>query len=215
MSHQLNRRREEEEEAARAPERRTWAARALAPEGELILKSICSSLAVCLLLLLPTAAATTEAQTRGRRTTPQRRSGSSAARSGGSSDSSAPARMKVAERIKIISEFLYVYGGIANQVEVTEAQARDAGSSRDLTSLANRSRAALRNSLRDVREGLDQLEFEFRTTPNLQRHYGRLVGIAAAAAEAEELAGSNQLKPAGRKLLLVVNQLADTLAAMN
>lgn len=182
------------------------------PEGGTILKFIRSSTAVCLLLLLLLAPATADAQTRGRRTSTQRRPAPRAAR--GSTDSLVLGRMKVAEKIKVISAFLYVYGGIANGVELTEAQARDAGASRDVASLSN-SKAALRRGLQDVRAGLDQLELEFRTSPDLQRHYDRLAGVAAAAADAEELAASSQLKAAGRKLLVVVNQLTDALAAMN
>lgn len=175
------------------------------------MKSIYSLFVACLLLLSPLAA---DAQTRNRRSTPQRRRPPAAA-STASSDAIALGRLKLAERIKIITEFLYVYGGIANQVEVTEAQARDAGGSADLNTLATRSKAALRRSLEDVRAGLDQLELDFRSSPDLQRYYDRIAGVAAAAADAEELAAAGQLKPAGRKLLIVVNQLTDALARMN
>ena len=175
------------------------------------MKSIFSLLAAGLLLFSPAMAS---AQTRGRRTAaPQKKRSAPAPR--GRSDAVALGRIKVADRIKIISEFLYVYGGVANDIDRTEAQARSANGSPDLASLANRSRGVLRQSISDVREGLDQLEQDFRSAPDLQRYYNRLAGVAAAAADAEELAASNQLKPAGRKLLLVVNQLADTLAAMN
>jgi hypothetical protein len=168
-------------------------------------------IAACLLLLLPPLA---EAQTRRRRGTTQRRP-PAAATARPSSDAVAIGRLKLAEKIKVITEFLYVYGGIANQIEATEAQAREGGSQAELKALAERSRTALRRSLTGVRDGLDQLELEFRTSPDLQRYYNRVAGVAAGAADAEELAASNQLKPAGRKLLLIVSQLTDALAAMN
>ena len=174
----------------------------------MILKAVYLLFTVCLLVISP---ALTEAQRRGRRAPTPRRSTTTTA----SSDAIALGRMKVAERIKILSEFLYVYGGIVNEIEQTETQARAGDAGPELTSLANRSKGVLRRSLQDVRAGLDQLEQEFRTSPDLQRYYNRLAGVSLAAADAEEMAASNQLKPAGRKLLSVVNQLADALAAMN
>ena len=166
-------------------------------------------------LSLPLAPALAGAQTRTRRSsTPQRRSGASTA-TRASNDAVVLGRMKVAEKIKIISEFLYVYGGVASQVESDAAQARQSGATAEYAAVADRSRASLRKSLLAVRDGLDQLENEFRTSPDLQRYYNRLAGVAAGAADAEELAASNQLKPAGRKLVQVVGQLADALAAMN
>lgn len=173
------------------------------------MKSFHKFFAVCCLLLVSATAA--DAQTRRRRSSTQRRP---AATRPASSDAVAVGRLKVAERIKIITEFLYVYGGIANQVEVSEAQARQAGGGQDPNAAAQ-TRARLRMSLEDVRAGLDQLEIDFRTSPDLQRYYNRIAGVAAAAADAEEMAGANQLKPAGRKLLVVVNQLTDALAAMD
>ena len=170
-------------------------------------------LAASLLLLTPALAG---AQTRNRRSsTPQRRRAPAATPARASNDALVLGRMKVADKIKIISEFLYVYGGVASQVESDEAQARQSGASAEYAAVANRSRASLRKSLLAVRDGLDQLETEFRNSPDLQRYYNRLAGVAAGAADAEELAASNQLKPAGRKLVQVVGQLAEALAAMN
>ncbi len=172
------------------------------------MKRTLALITLCLLLLDAAAA-----QTRGRRTSQPRRRSTATQRN--SSDALALGRLKVAEKIKVISEFLYVYGGIANQVEVTEAQARAAGAPEDLRALAERSRTALQRNITAVRDGLDQLELEFRTTPELQRHFTRISGVAAAAADAEDLAASGQVKPAGRKLLQVVSQLTDALAAMH
>lgn len=155
------------------------------------------------------------AQTRNRRTTSPQRRRAPAASQRAASDAVALGRLKVAEKIKVISEFLYVYGGVANQVEVTETQAREAGAPADLRALAERSRGALRRNMTAVRDGLDQLELEFRTTPELERFYDRIAGVAAGAADAEELVAAGQVKPAGRKLLQVVNQLTDALAAMH
>jgi hypothetical protein len=72
----------------------------------------------------------------------------------------------------------------------------------------------VRTSIRNVREGLDKLEISFRTTPELQRYYISLAGVASRAASAEEFAAANQFDKAGRTLLEVVNQLTDVLLGM-
>ena len=181
------------------------------------MKSPVSVAAAALLLLLSPALAGAQAARSRRATAPaQKRRGAAARPSRAGSESAALARARVAERIKLITEFLYVYGGVANEIERTEGEARAAGrGGAELTSLAERSRTTLRRSLGDVRAGLDQLELDFRSTPELRRYYDRLGGVAAAAADAEELAGANRLKDAGRKLLSVVGRLTDTLAAMD
>jgi hypothetical protein len=77
-----------------------------------------------------------------------------------------------------------------------------------------RNKATLKSSLQSVREGLDKLEIQFRTTPELQPYYIKLAGVAAGAASAEDLAAANQYDRAGRSLLEVVNRLTDVLLLM-
>jgi hypothetical protein len=79
---------------------------------------------------------------------------------------------------------------------------------------ATRNKTTVRNSIQSVREGLDKLEIEFRTTPELQRYYIRLAGVASGAASAEDFAAANQFDKAGRTLLEVVNHLTDVLLEM-
>ena len=79
---------------------------------------------------------------------------------------------------------------------------------------ATRNKATVRASIQSVREGLDKLELDFRTTPELQRYYIKLAGVAEGAANAEEQAAANQFDKAGRSLLEVVNHLTDVLLEM-
>ena len=79
---------------------------------------------------------------------------------------------------------------------------------------AKQSKATVRASIQSVREGLDKLEIDFRATPELQRYYIKLAGVASGAANAEDLAAANQFDKAGRTLLDVVNQLTDVLLEM-
>jgi hypothetical protein len=61
---------------------------------------------------------------------------------------------------------------------------------------------------------MDKLEIDFRTTPELQRYYIGLAGVAEGAATAEDFAAANKFDQAGRSLLGVVNRLTDVLLAM-
>jgi hypothetical protein len=72
----------------------------------------------------------------------------------------------------------------------------------------------VRTSIQTMREALDKLEIDFRNTPELQRYYIGLAGVAQGAATAEDLAAANKFDQAGRSLLGVVDRLTDVLLAM-
>jgi chemotaxis protein histidine kinase CheA len=77
-----------------------------------------------------------------------------------------------------------------------------------------KSRTVIRSSIRTLRVELDKLEVDFRATPELQRYYIRLAGVASGAASAEDQAGANQFDRSGRTLLDVINRLTDVLLEM-
>jgi hypothetical protein len=120
----------------------------------------------------------------------------------------------VAEQIKILTRFIYLLGGVAKGLEGVDDAARRNEASQAVLEQANRNKATVRASIQSVREGLDKLEIDFRTTPELQRYYIKLAGVASSAANAEELAANNQFDKAGRTLLDVVNHLTDVLLEM-
>ena len=164
----------------------------------------------CLLLLL--SPAENSAQTRTRRTiTPKR---STATRSkkpatGNAALALQDGRQRVGEKIKQISNFVYLYGRFSKDFEA----AVGTGGQPDATANALKNR--LISSLQDIREGLDGLELHFRTTPELERFSIRLSGVALGAANAEQQASANRLDAAGRSLLEVINRLTDVLQEMN
>jgi hypothetical protein len=121
---------------------------------------------------------------------------------------------RVADQIKILTRFIYLLGGVAKGLEGVDDAVRRNEASPAILEQANRNKATVRGSIRSVREGLDKLEIDFRTTPELQRYYIKLAGVASSAAKAEELAAANQFDKAGRTLLDVVNHLTDVLLEM-
>lgn len=162
----------------------------------------------CLLLLL---SATDAPAQRQRRTTPARRP---AARKPATASTTTlnGARIRLADELKTLTRFLYLYGRTSVGVEANEKQAREGGEvSPQTQAILNRSRTTVLESLGNIRDRLDKLELYFRTTPGLERHYARLNGVAASAAAAEQRANAGQLDAAGRALIEVANQLADVL----
>lgn len=169
------------------------------------------TLTFLLLLLTP---AENSAQTRTRRTsTPKRptatRSKKPAANTAATALALQDGRQRVGEKIKQISNFVYLYGRFSKDFEA----ALGTGGQPDATANALKNR--LVGSLQDIREGLDGLELHFRTTPELERFSIRLSGVALGAANAEQQASANRLDAAGRSLLEVINRLTDVLQEMN
>ncbi len=175
------------------------------------MKTVCA-LAIACLLLLPSDMF---AQTR-RRTTPRRRAPArttQAQQPAAQPAELAAARQRVGEQIKILTRFLYVYARIANGVELAEQDARGGQVRPETAATIERNKTALRENLRNIRAGLEQLENQFNT-PELQRRASWVSGIGRRAAEAEARAAANQFDQAGRILLEVVNQLTDALREM-
>ena len=181
--------------------------------GDNSLKHPLTLFALICLLLLPV---TNSAQTRRRTTTNRRRAAaaSSAASSRRNTKALNAARTRVSDQIKLLTRFLYLFGRISNGIEVADAQARGGGLTPEAAGAQNRNKAALRQNLANLRQGLDELEVYFRTTPGLERYYTRLAGVAASAEQAEQRAAASQLDQAGRALLDAVNRLTDVLGEM-
>lgn len=119
---------------------------------------------------------------------------------------------RVADQIKNLSRFMYLLGGVTSSIAAVEEAAKKSGVSPDAQTA--QSKAQVRATIQNIRAGLDQLEIDFRGTPELQPYYIKLAGVAAGAATAEEKAAANQFDASGRQLLNVVNRLTDVLLLM-
>jgi hypothetical protein len=121
---------------------------------------------------------------------------------------------RVADQVKNLTKFLYLYGGIGKDLQAVDAAVQRGEASQTAIDKANQSKSTIKSSLANVRDGLDKLEVDFRTTPALQPYYIKLAGAAAGAADATQLAESGQYDSSGRALLVVVNRLTDVLVAI-
>ena len=165
----------------------------------------------CVLLLATTALA----QTRTRRSTPQRRSTPSPSLAVQAAEQArTEGATKVADQVKILTKFLYVLGGVAKGIEQVDEAARKNEASPAAVQQNDQNKATVKSSMKNVREGLDNLEIHFRSTPGLQSYYLKLAGSADGAATAENLANSGRFDQAGRSLINVVNRLTDVLLIM-
>jgi|GraSoiStandDraft_4_1057263.scaffolds.fasta_scaffold20369_3 hypothetical protein len=164
---------------------------------------------ICIVILLSTA---TMAQSRSRRTTkhpattPKTTTSTTEAAAAVRTDGAT----RIATQIKNLSKFLYLVGGVVKGIEAIDVASKDGQPSP--TNEKNKNQ--LRASFTDFRVGLDDLEVHFRSTPELQPYYTKLVGSASGAATAEQEAAAGQFNKACNTLLGVVGRLTDVLVAM-
>ncbi|HEU4593994.1 MAG TPA: hypothetical protein VFS10_02415 [Pyrinomonadaceae bacterium] len=158
----------------------------------------------CLIVL--GTAPLSSAQTRTRRSTPQRRRAPAAATSLDQTKLNA-VRLQLAGLNKDLTRFLYLYGRLSKDLELTGAQAESAD-------VASRTKAGLLENVGVMRDRLDQLEGQFRFTKGLERQYQTLQGVSRRADEAAQHVSANRFDQAGRVLLEVSNRLTDVLIEM-
>jgi len=164
---------------------------------------------ICIVISLSTVAL---AQTRNRQTTkhPATTTKSTTSTAAAAAAVRTEGANRVATQIKNLSRFLYLVGGVVKGIEAIDAQSKDGQ-----TSPTNeKNKAQLRSSFTDFRVGLDSLEVYFRTTPELQPYYTKLVGSASGAASAEQQALAGQFNQACNNLLAVLGRMTDVLVAM-
>lgn len=121
---------------------------------------------------------------------------------------------KISTQIKNVSKFLYNLGGVARVIEDLDRDIAARKASRNASSLNTKNKQAVVTTMQNLRAGLVALEIEFRTKPVLKNYLFQIQGISDMAGLAEDQAADGQLTESGRTLLMVVEKLSDTLAAL-
>ena len=116
-------------------------------------------------------------------------------------------RLQLANLSKDMTRFLYLYGRLSKDLELTGAQTASA----DAT---NQAKAGLIENVRAMRDRLDQLEGQFRFTQGLEHQYQSLQGVSARADTAAQQVSAGRYDQAGRTLLDITTQLTDVLLEM-
>ena len=125
-------------------------------------------------------------------------------------------RQQIATQIKGLTQFLFLFGNISKGIETAEQVNRN----REQTSVGmpperiEQSKTKLKETIKSVRTGLDQLESSFRLNPVLQSYYPSLAGVSKLGQTAEAQAAANDFDQSGRSLIAAVNKLADALVAL-
>jgi hypothetical protein len=125
-------------------------------------------------------------------------------------------RQQIAGEIKILSQFLFLFGGIAKGIETAEQanRIREQSSVGMPSTQIEQTKVKFKDSIRNERVGVEQLESSFRLNPVLQTYYTNLAGVGKLAQTAEAQAAGNNFDQSARSLIAVVNRLVDTLVAL-
>ena len=166
------------------------------------MRKFIAALAACLILIFSASA-----QTRSRRSAPQKRRTTPAQSSHLDATRFNAQRLELAGLSKDLTRFLYIYGRLSKDLELTGAQSGSADA-------ANQTRAGLVNSVNAMRDRLNQLEGHFRFAQGLEHQYQMLQGISGRADQAAQAVSANQYDRAGRTLLDIATQLTDVLLEM-
>jgi len=116
---------------------------------------------------------------------------------------------QLAEQLKLLSRFLYLYGRISQGLETADEQAKKGDMPAALLAKTKESKASVVANINGIRAGLEKLEQSFHANPRLQRSYLKVLSASEAAARAEQLASTNRFDEAGRLLVGVAERLAD------
>ena len=105
-------------------------------------------------------------------------------------------------------------GSVANGIETIDEDARAGKVSREVQDKNTKFKRDVLQSIRNLRAGMIALEVDFRTKPQLQKYILNIQGISDMSGRAEDLATGGEFVESGKMLLLVVEKLSDTLAAL-
>jgi hypothetical protein len=166
-------------------------------------------IAAALCALVVFSAPPSHAQTRTRRSvsTAQKRRSTATKSSPADAARTNAVRLQLANLSKDMTRFLYLYGRISKDLELTGAQAGSADA-------ANQARSGVIENVRAMRDRLDQLEGQFRFTQGLERQYQSLQGVSARADQAAAQVSAGRYDQAGRTLVEISSQLTDVLLEM-
>lgn len=121
---------------------------------------------------------------------------------------------QVAEQIRLITRFIYVYGKVANGLELAEEQGRQGETTPAVAAKTQQSKDAVVNNIRGLRTGLGNVVARFQTNSRLQVQYLKISYAAEAVTNAERLAASGRFDEAGKSLVTSVERLTEVLLAL-
>ena len=118
---------------------------------------------------------------------------------------------EVATTLKALTKFLFLYGKVANGLEVADDQAKRGRLPTNVIEQNVRNKNGVQAGIAGLKEQVDKLGLSLQANPRLQIPYINLAGVTQKIVEAQGLVQNNQFDGAGRSLVTAVERLADIL----
>ena len=125
-----------------------------------------------------------------------------------------PQAGEVAEQIRLLSRFIFVYGKVVNGLEVARDQSARSQTSPATEARVRQTRDGLVSGIERLATGISALTDSFKGDPGLQIQYLRIAAARDAVNEAAGLAGRQQFEEAGTSLVTAVGHLTETIISM-
>lgn len=164
------------------------------------------SVAICLLLL----PVTTAAQKKKRTTTTKPKPAVSAPAPAPVPDTKMEAT-QVANTLKALTKFLFLYGKIVNGLEMADDQAKRGRLAPRVIEQNVENKNGVIKGIGGLKVQVDELSKVLQANPRLQVPYVNLAGVSQKIVDAQELVHNNQYDEAGRSLVAAVERLTDIL----
>lgn len=124
------------------------------------------------------------------------------------------AREKVSNQLANVKQFIDVLGPIAQGIETLDQsnQTKPLPKATFDKNEANKQKVVA--AIRNLKEGLSNLETEFRTKPDLQKYLASIQGITDLASQSEDSAIAGKFVAAKEPLRTVSQKLSDAMTAL-
>jgi hypothetical protein len=120
----------------------------------------------------------------------------------------------VADQLKLVSRFIFVYGKIANGLELAADQAKRGEVSPAITERNQKVKDSTVANIAALKEGIDKVGLELKANDRLQVQYLKLTSASDAVASAQQLASNGSFDEAGKALVLAVEKLTETIISL-
>ena len=124
------------------------------------------------------------------------------------------ARVKVENQLSNVTQFVNILGPIAQNIEDIDNQARTTKIAQKSQDDNEARKKKVIDAIRGLRDGLTNLETEFRTKPDLKRYLVSIQGISDLAAQSQNSAFAGKFVASQEPLRSISTKLSNTLAAM-
>lgn len=122
------------------------------------------------------------------------------------------AAAQAAEQLKVLTQFIYLYGKVSNGLELEADQAKQGAAS--LQEESKKRRESLVASISGLRMGVENVAQTFHDNPRLQMQYVKVLSATEAITSAEKNVSAGRYDEAGKALVAAAWRLADAVAAV-